>query len=71
MRNPLSALMVACEITGRVQSSLAAEEVRMKACRADHSWTIFPLNDAVWTMFYYTQLYICAFSFVSISRDSR
>jgi hypothetical protein len=28
-------------------------------------WTVFPLNDAVWAMFYYTQLYICAFSFVS------
>ncbi|GFZ50946.1 hypothetical protein JCM24511_08704 [Saitozyma sp. JCM 24511] len=26
-------------------------------------WTVFPLNDAVWAMFYYTQLYICAFSF--------
>jgi hypothetical protein len=28
-------------------------------------WTLFPLTDAVWAMFYYTQLYICAFSFVS------
>ncbi|WVQ94853.1 hypothetical protein IAU59_001936 [Kwoniella sp. CBS 9459] len=26
-------------------------------------WTLFPLTDAVWTMFYYVQLYICAFSF--------
>jgi hypothetical protein len=26
---------------------------------------LFPLTDAVWAMFYYTQLYICAFSFVS------
>jgi uncharacterized membrane protein len=27
----------------------------------------FPLTDTVWAMFYYTQLYICAFSFVSDS----
>ncbi|WVF67254.1 hypothetical protein IAT40_002002 [Kwoniella sp. CBS 6097] len=26
-------------------------------------WTLFPLTDAMWTMFYYVQLYICAFSF--------
>lgn len=26
-------------------------------------WSVFPLTDAVWAMFYYTQLYICAFSF--------
>jgi hypothetical protein len=32
-------------------------------------WTVFPLNDAVWAMFYYTQLYICAFSFVSALDD--
>lgn len=28
-------------------------------------WTLFPLTDTVWVMFYYMQLYICAFSFVS------
>ncbi|WVW86321.1 hypothetical protein I302_108363 [Kwoniella bestiolae CBS 10118] len=28
-------------------------------------WKMFPLTDIMWTMFYYTQLYICAFSFVS------
>lgn len=28
-------------------------------------WTLFPLTDTVWVMFYYIQLYICAFSFVS------
>jgi len=33
--------------------------------QADVRWTLFPLTDAVWAMFYYTQLYICAFSFVS------
>ncbi|ADV23934.1 specific RNA polymerase II transcription factor, putative [Cryptococcus gattii WM276] len=26
-------------------------------------WTLFPLTDTVWVMFYYIQLYICAFSF--------
>lgn len=26
-------------------------------------WKLFPLTDAVWAMFYYAQLYICAFSF--------
>ncbi|WVQ84547.1 hypothetical protein IAT38_006701 [Cryptococcus sp. DSM 104549] len=26
-------------------------------------WTLFPLTDAVWVMFYYIQLFICAFSF--------
>ncbi|OCF61630.1 hypothetical protein L486_01287 [Kwoniella mangroviensis CBS 10435] len=26
-------------------------------------WKMFPLTDIMWTMFYYTQLYICAFSF--------
>ncbi|KAK4689241.1 hypothetical protein P7C73_g879, partial [Tremellales sp. Uapishka_1] len=26
-------------------------------------WAVFPLTDAVWAMFYYVQLYICAFSF--------
>ncbi len=30
-------------------------------------WQLFPLNDALWAMFYYTQLYICAFSFVRSS----
>ena len=34
-----------------------------------NSWTVFPLNDAVWAMFYYTQLYICAFSFVRGTPD--
>ncbi|WOO81900.1 Transcriptional activator ARO80 [Vanrija pseudolonga] len=29
----------------------------------DKKWKLFPLTDAVWAMFYYTQLYICAFSF--------
>lgn len=31
----------------------------------DKKWKVFPLTDAMWAMFYYTQLYICAFSFVS------
>lgn len=31
----------------------------------DKKWNLFPLTDAVQAMFYYTQLYICAFSFVS------
>ncbi|WWC64751.1 uncharacterized protein I303_107362 [Kwoniella dejecticola CBS 10117] len=26
-------------------------------------WKMFPLTDIMWTFFYYTQLYICAFSF--------
>ncbi|WVO16705.1 hypothetical protein L204_104386 [Cryptococcus depauperatus] len=26
-------------------------------------WRLFPLTDTVWVMFYYIQLYICAFSF--------
>ncbi|ORX40516.1 hypothetical protein BD324DRAFT_574415 [Kockovaella imperatae] len=26
-------------------------------------WRTFPLNDAVWAMFYYAQLYICSFSY--------
>ncbi|ODN73405.1 hypothetical protein L202_07931 [Cryptococcus amylolentus CBS 6039] len=26
-------------------------------------WTLFPLTDTVWVMYYYIQLYICAFSF--------
>ncbi|WVR09565.1 hypothetical protein IAU60_006634 [Kwoniella sp. DSM 27419] len=26
-------------------------------------WTLFPLTDTMWTMYYYLQLYICAFSF--------
>ncbi|BEI94648.1 uncharacterized protein CcaverHIS019_0702290 [Cutaneotrichosporon cavernicola] len=29
----------------------------------EKKWSLFPLNDAVQAMFYYTQLYICAFSF--------
>lgn len=29
----------------------------------EKKWKLFPLTDAVWAMFYYTQLYICAFSF--------
>lgn len=35
----------------------------------EKKWKLFPLTDAVWAMFYYTQLYICAFSFVSRRRD--
>lgn len=31
----------------------------------EKKWKLFPLTDAVWAMFYYTQLYICSFSFVS------
>lgn len=31
----------------------------------EKKWKLFPLTDTVWAMFYYTQLYICAFSFVS------
>lgn len=30
-------------------------------------WNVFPLNDVLWAMYFYTQLYLCAFSFVSAS----
>jgi hypothetical protein len=43
------------------QKKYVAVRVPGLTCR----WTLFPLTDAVWAMFYYTQLYICAFSFVS------
>jgi hypothetical protein len=38
----------------------------LDADKADARWSVYPLTDAVWAMFYYTQLYICAFSFVSL-----
>lgn len=37
----------------------------------DKKWKLFPLTDAVWAMYYYTQLYICSFSFVSFILFSR
>jgi hypothetical protein len=39
--------------------------VGVSSYRANDRWAVFPLTDAVWAMFYYVQLYICAFSFVS------
>ncbi|WWC91863.1 uncharacterized protein L201_006810 [Kwoniella dendrophila CBS 6074] len=34
-----------------------------KVLWAKKQWNLFPLTDMMWTVFYYTQLYICAFSF--------
>lgn len=31
-------------------------------------WNVFPLTDILWAGFYYTSLYICAFSFVGSSK---
>ena len=32
-------------------------------------WAEFPLREALWAMYLYTELYVCAFSFVSRSRS--